>query len=63
MSSVSNGKLCGGVNSNVGFRYTVIFPTCENNTEIEFMVPNDFGKGGAVYIDGNFIVGSKKDIW
>jgi hypothetical protein len=29
MASVSNGKLCGGVNSNVGFRYTIIFPTCE----------------------------------
>jgi hypothetical protein len=62
MSSVSNGKLCGGVNANVAYRYTVIFPTCEE-TQFDFKVPTDFGKGGAVYIDGNFIVGSNKDIW
>jgi hypothetical protein len=62
MTSVSNGKLCGGVNANVGYRYTVIFPTCEE-TQFDFKLPTDFGNGGAVYIDGNFIVGSNKDIW
>jgi hypothetical protein len=35
MNAVSNGKLCGGVNSNVGYRYTVIFPASEE-TEFEF---------------------------
>jgi hypothetical protein len=60
MTSVSNGKLCGGVNANVGYRYTVNFPTCEE-TQFDFKVPTDFGKGGAVNIYGNFILGSNKD--
>jgi hypothetical protein len=62
MNAVSNGKLCSGVNKNVGYRYTVIIPTCEK-TEYEFDIPTDFGNGGAVFIDGEFVVGSDKDIW
>ena len=62
MTSVSNGKICKGVNTNVGYRYIVIFPTCEDTT-YEFDIPTDFGNGGAVFIDGEFIVGSTEDIW
>jgi hypothetical protein len=62
MTSVSNGKLCGGVNSNVAYKYSIVIPTCEE-TEFEFKIPNDFGNGGAVYIDGDYIVGSTEDIW
>jgi hypothetical protein len=28
MKEVSNSKLCGGVNKDMGYRYIVVFPTC-----------------------------------
>jgi hypothetical protein len=62
MSAVSNSKLCGGVNKNVAYRYVALFPTCKNAT-YEFDLPTDFGHGGAVYLDNEFMVGSTKDIW
>jgi hypothetical protein len=62
MTSVSNGKLCDGVNKNVAYAFTVIFSTCEKTT-MKFKLPTDFGKGGAVYIDSEYVIGSNNDIW
>lgn len=62
MAQVSNGKLCGGVNKNIGYRYIAVFPTCEE-TKYEFKLPTDFGNGGSVYLDGEYMVGSTNDIW
>lgn len=63
MAQVSNQKLCGGVNRNVGYYYKVSFPVGENGTQYNFRMPTDFGLGGVSILDGKIMKQESKDIW
>jgi hypothetical protein len=63
MTKVSNQKLCGGTNKNVGYFYRVTIPVGQNNTRYAFRTPTDFGHGGIVFMDGKMVRQYKKDIW
>jgi len=63
MAQVSNKKLCGGVNRNVGYYYKVSFPVGQNGTEYSFRLPTDFGLGGVSMLDGKIMKQESKDIW
>jgi hypothetical protein len=53
MNAVGNQALCGSVvKRNVGFYYKIIFPVGQDGQEYEFKIPNDFGHGGIVFVDG-----------
>jgi hypothetical protein len=64
MKQVSNQALCGSkTRKNIGFYYKVIFPVGLDNQNYEFRIPNDFGHGGIVFLDGKIQMQSKKDMW
>jgi hypothetical protein len=53
MKQVSNQALCGSkTRKNIGFYYKVIFPVAHDQSTYEFKIPNDFGHGGLVFLDG-----------
>jgi hypothetical protein len=54
MLAVSNQALCGGVDSNVGFYFRVVFPVGTENDTYAFHTPTDFGNGGFSMLDGEF---------
>jgi hypothetical protein len=42
MKTVSNQRLCKGVNKNIGYYYRIEFPVC-GTAKYAFQIPNDFG--------------------
>ncbi len=53
MNTVSNQALCGSSQkNNIGFYYKIIFPVGMDKQNYEFKIPNDFGHGGIVFLDG-----------
>jgi len=53
MNAVGNQAICeSDVKNNVGFYYKIIFPVYGDKQKYEFRIPNDFGHGGIVFVDG-----------
>jgi hypothetical protein len=50
---VTNGGLCGGPSSNIGWQFEFFFLESEATT-LNFEFGTDFGNGAAVYIDDVF---------
>ena len=63
MLQVGNQALCGGVNSNVGFYYRVVFPVGTEGDKYAFHLPTDFGNGGFSLVDGEIMAWDTEDIW
>lgn len=63
-SAVSNQSAFGGSNSNIAYRYTLDFgviPTQAGSWTFRFGV--DFGRGGALFLDGTPVAFRSGDLW
>jgi len=59
---VSNQSVFGGSNSNIAFRYDVIFSSADSGAW-NFRIGPDFGNGGAVFLDGTLMGFKTNDMW
>ncbi|MBX9701779.1 MAG: CCXG family PEP-CTERM protein [Acetobacteraceae bacterium] len=63
-NSLSNRATFGGSNSNIAYRYTIDFGvTAAMAGNWDFRIGVDFGRGGAVFLDGTAIDMKTNDMW
>lgn len=63
-SNVTNQGACGGVANNLAFDFTIDFGvTAAQGADFSFRMGADFGKGGAVYLDGHLAGVHTNDMW
>lgn len=61
-NSVSNQSVFGGSNSNIAFRYNVLFSSADSGAW-NFRIGPDFGNGGAVFLDGTLMGFKTNNMW
>lgn len=62
--ALENSIACGGSNTNIAFKFTVDFGiNAAQAGSISFQVGPDFGKGGAVFLNGTLLAASNDDLW
>ena len=62
--ALENSGTCGGGNNDIAFKFTVDFGISSAQAgTIAFQVGPDFGKGGAVFLDGALLAASNSDLW
>lgn len=61
---LENSGVCGGSNTNIAYRFTVDFGIAASQAgTMSIQVGPDFGKGGAVFLDGVLLAASRDDLW
>ncbi len=60
--ALENSAACGGGNENIAFKFEVGFGISSAGT-ISFQVGPDFGKGGAVFLNGALLAAANDDRW
>ncbi len=62
--ALENSSNCAGSNTDIAFKFTVDFGiSAAQAGSISFQVGPDFGKGGAVFLNGALLAASKDDLW
>ena len=62
--ALENSSACGGSNTDIAFKFTVDFGISDAQAgTISFQVGPDFGKGGAVFLNGALLAASTTDLW
>ncbi|MFO1380222.1 MAG: CCXG family PEP-CTERM protein [Chitinivorax sp.] len=59
---INNGGQCGGGNSDVAFHFQIDFNAVASDFW-SFRAGVDFGRGGAMFLDGNALAFSDQDMW
>jgi len=54
ITNVNNRSVCSGLNKNIGFQYTIVFPVIKTST-YSFDIGMDFEKGGMVVLDNSVV--------
>lgn len=63
-SATSNQSVFGGSNSNIAYRYTMDFTVDPNRAGTwSFRFGVDFGRGGALFLDGQAVAFRNTDLW
>lgn len=63
-SGVSNQSVCHGGNSNVAFHFQTLFGVAANQSgSWGFRAGVDFGRGGAMFLDGVLLDWDSSDLW
>lgn len=61
-TGLSGQGTCGSPATNLGFHLAVTFPVCGEAT-YEFRLGPDYGRGGALFLDGAELDGAADDLW
>ncbi len=62
--ALENSIACHGSNTDIAFKFTVDFGISQGQAgSISFKIGPDFGKGGAVFLNGQLLAASNDDLW
>ncbi len=62
--ALENSSACGGGNNDIAFKFEVDFGISDAQAgTISFMIGPDFGKGGAVFLNGALLAAANDDRW
>lgn len=61
-SGLTGNGVCGSPTTNLGFQLSATFPVCADG-EYEFRLGPDYGRGGALFLDGVELDSAEDDLW
>jgi hypothetical protein len=64
LSGISNQAQCGGSASDIGFAYLIRFGLAPGQAgDVSLQLAPDFGRGGALFLDGALLAVKTDDLW
>ncbi len=62
--ALENSSVCGGGNTNIAYKFVIDFGISGSQAgSMSIQIGPDFGKGGAVFLDGSLLAATRDDLW